>query len=77
VARRRPASGIATSGREVTARPALEMLASTPMVTRDQVAWAKPDPDLFLAAADSGIDHVQQVGGRFARRAGLVQGVLA
>jgi phosphoglycolate phosphatase-like HAD superfamily hydrolase len=22
------------------------------MVTRDQVAWAKPDPDLFLAAAD-------------------------
>ena len=46
---------IATSGRAVTARPALEMLGlpeSTPMVTRDQVAWAKPDPDLFLAAAD-------------------------
>jgi phosphoglycolate phosphatase-like HAD superfamily hydrolase len=39
----------------VTARPALEMLGlpeTTPMVTRDQVAWAKPDPDLFLAAAD-------------------------
>jgi HAD superfamily hydrolase (TIGR01509 family) len=46
---------IATSGRSVTARPALEMLGlpeTTPMVTRDQVAWAKPDPDLFLAAAD-------------------------
>jgi HAD superfamily hydrolase (TIGR01509 family) len=46
---------IATSGRALTARPALEMLGlpeSTPMVTRDQVAWAKPDPDLFLAAAD-------------------------
>jgi HAD superfamily hydrolase (TIGR01509 family) len=46
---------IATSGRALTARPALEMLGlpeSTPMVTRDQVRWAKPDPDLFLAAAD-------------------------
>jgi HAD superfamily hydrolase (TIGR01509 family) len=51
---------IATSGRSVTARPALAMLGlpeTTPMVTRDQVAWAKPDPDLFLAAADLlGID---------------------
>jgi HAD superfamily hydrolase (TIGR01549 family) len=46
---------IATSGREVTARPALELLGlpdDTPMITRDQVQWAKPDPDLFLAAAD-------------------------
>jgi HAD superfamily hydrolase (TIGR01509 family) len=46
---------IATSGRAVTARPALAMLGlpeTTPMVTRDLVAWAKPDPDLFLAAAD-------------------------
>jgi HAD superfamily hydrolase (TIGR01549 family) len=46
---------IATSGREVTARPALELLGlpdTTPMITRDQVQWAKPDPDLFLAAAD-------------------------
>ena len=45
---------IATSGRETTARPSLEMLglpATTPLITRDQVAWAKPDPDLFLAAA--------------------------
>jgi beta-phosphoglucomutase-like phosphatase (HAD superfamily) len=35
--------------------PALEMLGlpqDTPLVTRDQVRHAKPDPDLFLAAAD-------------------------
>jgi HAD superfamily hydrolase (TIGR01509 family) len=54
---------IATSGRALTARPALAMLGlpeSTPMVTRDQVAWAKPDPDLFLAAADLlGVDVSQ------------------
>jgi HAD superfamily hydrolase (TIGR01509 family) len=46
---------IATSGRARTARPALDMLglpADTPMITRDLVRWAKPDPDLFLAAAD-------------------------
>jgi HAD superfamily hydrolase (TIGR01509 family) len=45
---------IATSGRAATARPALELLglpADTPMVTRDLVRHAKPDPDLFLAAA--------------------------
>jgi phosphoglycolate phosphatase-like HAD superfamily hydrolase len=31
--------------------------ADTPLVTRDLVRWAKPDPDLFLAAADLlGID---------------------
>jgi HAD superfamily hydrolase (TIGR01509 family) len=45
---------IATSGLALTARPALKMLGlpeSTPMITRDQVAYAKPDPDLFLAAA--------------------------
>jgi len=38
----------------VTARPALKLLGlpeSTPMVTRDLVRHAKPDPDLFLAAA--------------------------
>jgi HAD superfamily hydrolase (TIGR01509 family) len=38
----------------VTARPALELLGlpeDTPMVTRDLVRHAKPDPDLFLAAA--------------------------
>jgi HAD superfamily hydrolase (TIGR01509 family) len=45
---------IATSGRAETARPALETLAlgrEVPLVTRDQVVHAKPDPDLFLAAA--------------------------
>ena len=45
---------IATSGNAVTARPALKLLGlpeHTPMVTRDQVHHAKPDPDLFLAAA--------------------------
>jgi HAD superfamily hydrolase (TIGR01509 family) len=45
---------IATSGLAVGARPALDMLglsANTPLITRDQVRHAKPDPDLFLAAA--------------------------
>lgn len=45
---------IATSGLAATARPALELLGlpeDTPMVTRDLVRHAKPDPDLFLAAA--------------------------
>jgi HAD superfamily hydrolase (TIGR01509 family) len=45
---------IATSGRASTARPALSLLGlpeDTPMVTRDLVRHAKPDPDLFLAAA--------------------------
>ena len=45
---------IATSGLAIAARPALEMLGlpeDTPLVTRDQVRHAKPDPDLFLAAA--------------------------
>lgn len=47
---------IATSGRMETAGPVLESLgvdlARTPVVTRDQVRYAKPDPDLFLAAAE-------------------------
>ncbi len=46
---------IATSGRMATARPALEMLdvgPDVPIVTRDMVRYAKPDPDLFLAAAE-------------------------
>jgi HAD superfamily hydrolase (TIGR01509 family) len=45
---------IATSGRRVMAEKALAMLGlpdDTPMVTRDMVRHAKPDPDLFLAAA--------------------------
>jgi HAD superfamily hydrolase (TIGR01549 family) len=46
---------IATSGRLESARPTLELLnvpAGVPIVTRDQVEHAKPDPDLFLAAAE-------------------------
>src|SRR4029453_17049884 len=47
---------IATSGRIETAGPVIETLgvdpARTPVVTRDQVRFAKPDPDLFLAAAE-------------------------
>ncbi len=46
---------IATSGRMETASVNLAALgvdpAQTPVVTRDQVKYAKPDPDLFLAAA--------------------------
>ncbi|HYZ62557.1 MAG TPA: HAD family hydrolase [Acetobacteraceae bacterium] len=46
---------IATSGRMETARANLEALGLDPetcaVVTRDQVKYAKPDPDLFLAAA--------------------------
>ncbi len=45
---------IATSGYAATANSALGMLGlppDTPMVTRDMVRHAKPDPDLFLAAA--------------------------
>ncbi|MFF3667530.1 HAD family hydrolase [Microtetraspora malaysiensis] len=45
---------IATSGYAKTARRALDMLRlpeDTPMVTRDMVRRAKPDPDLFLAGA--------------------------
>jgi HAD superfamily hydrolase (TIGR01509 family) len=45
---------IATSGYAATARSALALLGlpeDTPMITRDRVRHAKPDPDLFLAAA--------------------------
>lgn len=45
---------IATSSRIDSARPTLLTLGvgpETPIVTRDQVVHAKPDPDLFLAAA--------------------------
>jgi HAD superfamily hydrolase (TIGR01549 family) len=51
---------IATSGPERYAHLALDLLglpADTPMITRDQVRYAKPDPDLFLTAADRiGVD---------------------
>jgi len=46
---------IATSGRIDSARPALDVLGVRPdavVITRDQVQHAKPDPDLFLAAAE-------------------------
>jgi HAD superfamily hydrolase (TIGR01549 family) len=45
---------IATSSRRATAQRALSLLGlpdDTPMITRDMVPHAKPDPDLFLAAA--------------------------
>ncbi len=47
---------IATSGRMETAAVNIAALgvdpAAVPVVTRDQVRYAKPDPDLFLAAAE-------------------------
>jgi HAD superfamily hydrolase (TIGR01509 family) len=74
---------IATSGLAVSARPALALLGQpddTPLVTRDQVRHAKPDPDLFLAAAalvDVDIRHAVVVGDSIwdllaARRAGAL-----
>ncbi|MFW5416591.1 HAD family hydrolase [Nocardiopsis sp. CNT-189] len=80
---------IATSGQRRTAGHALELLGlpeDTPMVTRDQVRFAKPDPDLFLAAAAHlGVDprHTVVIGDSVwdmlaARRAGaLGVGVLS
>jgi HAD superfamily hydrolase (TIGR01509 family) len=46
---------IATSGRLQNAQYALKLLKlgrGVPVVTRDDVRFAKPDPDLFLAAGD-------------------------
>jgi HAD superfamily hydrolase (TIGR01509 family) len=47
---------VATSGRMLTAGPVLKILGvdpdKVPVITRDLVAYAKPDPDLFLAAAE-------------------------
>ncbi len=60
---------IATSGRMETAAPNLRALGvdpeKTPVVTRDLVKYAKPDPDLFLAAAErlgAPIEHCAIVG---------------
>jgi HAD superfamily hydrolase (TIGR01549 family) len=52
---------IATSGRMETAGPVLKILGVDPaknvVITRDMVRYAKPDPDLFLAAAEKlGVD---------------------
>jgi HAD superfamily hydrolase (TIGR01549 family) len=48
---------IGTSGRMETAAPVLRNLgvdpAKVPVITRDRVKYAKPDPDLFLAAAEA------------------------
>jgi HAD superfamily hydrolase (TIGR01509 family) len=46
---------IATSGRLESARLSLRLLGiseDVPIITRDLVRHAKPDPDLFLAAAE-------------------------
>lgn len=47
---------IATSGRAASARKTVQVLGldpdGVPLITRDDVRHAKPDPDLFLAAAE-------------------------
>ena len=62
----RVAWAIATSGRMQTAAPLIEKLgvdpARVPVVTRDQVRYAKPDPDLFETAAERlGVDILDAV----------------
>jgi HAD superfamily hydrolase (TIGR01549 family) len=56
---------IATSGYIESAAPMIELLDvpdGVPVVTRDQVEHAKPDPDLFLAAAELlGVDIADSV----------------
>lgn len=56
---------IATSGRIESAGPALATLGvpeGTPVVTRDLVAHAKPDPDLFLEAIRQlGVDAMDAI----------------
>jgi HAD superfamily hydrolase (TIGR01509 family) len=57
---------IATSGRIESAGPSLKILGVDPdraaVITRDQVRCAKPDPDLFLAAAERlGVDIAASV----------------
>ena len=50
----RVAWAVATSGALASARPLLKLVnipPDVPVITRDDVAHAKPDPDLFLAAA--------------------------
>ena len=74
---------IATSGYAATAHSALALLGlpeDTTMITRDRVRHAKPDPDLFLAAAaELGVEprHAMVVGDSVwdllaARRAGAL-----
>jgi HAD superfamily hydrolase (TIGR01509 family) len=56
---------IATSGYLESAGPMIETLEvakDVPVVTRDEVSHAKPDPDLFLAAAERlGVDAAESV----------------
>jgi HAD superfamily hydrolase (TIGR01509 family) len=56
---------IATSGFHESANPIVERLGvphGVPVITRDQVAHAKPDPDLFLVAAERlGVDVTHAV----------------
>jgi HAD superfamily hydrolase (TIGR01509 family) len=57
---------VATSGRMAAARPGLVAIgvdpAHMPVITRDQVQHAKPDPDLFIAASNRlGIDVADAV----------------
>ena len=55
---------IATSGSPRTAGPSIELLGVKPkvVITREDVAHAKPDPDLFLAAADRlGVDILNSI----------------
>jgi HAD superfamily hydrolase (TIGR01509 family) len=59
---------IATSGRIASAGPAIELLGvpeGVPIVTRDLVPHAKPDPDLFLEAVRQlgvAVEHAVVVG---------------
>jgi HAD superfamily hydrolase (TIGR01509 family) len=77
------AYAIATSGRREGAQPAidkLEVRPEVPIITRNEVERAKPDPDLFLAAAQRvnvPISHAMVVGDSVwdllaARRAGCL-----
>jgi len=55
LARARVPFAIATSARVASARPTLKVLdlpPNVPVIGREEVRHAKPDPDLFLAAAD-------------------------
>jgi HAD superfamily hydrolase (TIGR01509 family) len=74
---------IATSGRREGAQPSLDKLEvrpEVPVITRQEVRHAKPDPDLFLAAAERlkvPIAHAMVVGDSVwdllaARRAGCL-----
>ena len=77
------AYAIATSGRREGAQPSidkLEVRPEVPIITRNEVERAKPDPDLFLAAAQRvnvPISHAMVVGDSVwdllaARRAGCL-----